>query len=96
MYDPPGISCPTSYSIESADEVCHVQLKVRHTSPAIISEFAENPGELGKWRLALLKKISGNPRGIKFFSFASLNVRLNGKTMDMDDLLMIDEYVKFK
>ena len=95
IYHPPGISCPTSYTVDARSEDCKVNLNVMHTKPAIISEFVRNTGELGKLRMALLKRISKNPRGIKFFSKASLALRIDGRTEKLDDLIMIDEYVKF-
>ncbi|HEC41890.1 MAG TPA: hypothetical protein ENI20_03585 [Bacteroides sp.] len=94
-FDPPGISCPQTYTLEAYDEACRVKMNVIHTKPAIISEFVKNTGELGFLRLALLKKISKNPRGIKFFSVASLDLTIDGRTEKLDNMLMIDEYVKF-
>ena len=95
MYDPPGISFPTGYTLEAFDDRYRIKMKITHTKPAIVSEFVENTSELGWLRLALLKKISKNPRGIKFFSNASLEIIFDGQTTNLDDLILIDEYVKF-
>lgn len=95
QYDPPGITCPASYTLEASCDTCHVLLSVEHISPAIVSAFAENPSSLGKWKKTLLKRMSRNPRGIKFFSIARMEITIEGKTEKLEDLFMIDEIVVF-
>jgi len=94
VINPPGISCPVSYSIEASSQRLQVSLKVVHLKPAIVSEFAKNPKELGRFRLALLRQLSRDPRGIKFYSTASLELVLDGQTRKLNEVLMIDEYVR--
>lgn len=94
-YDPPGISCPESFSIRGTAGEIDLRMKVRHLKPAVISEFIENPKDLGRLKHQLLKKISKDPRGIKFFSEADVELSYPDRNMQLSDLLMIDEYVIF-
>jgi len=91
----PGITCPASYRIEAADDSTRVSIEVRHIKPAIVSAFTDNPEKLGKLRRTILKKLAREPRGIKFFSSATCEITLKGKTKTVEDQLMIDEFVVF-
>lgn len=94
-FDPPGISGPVSYIVQASSQRMQLNLNVVHLKPAIVSEFMENPKELGRLGLAILRQISREPKGIKFYSSASLEFVLNGHTRRLDKVFMIDEYVKF-
>ncbi|MCK5067634.1 MAG: hypothetical protein KAR16_09350 [Bacteroidales bacterium] len=91
----PGITCPASYMIKASSQRMQLALKVVHLKPAIVSEFMENLKELGRLGLAILRRISREPRGIKFYSSACLEFVLDGQTRKLDEVFMIDEYVKF-
>lgn len=94
-YAPPGISCPVSYRVEATSQRMQLSLEVIHLKPAIVSEFMKNPKELGRFRMEILRKISRNPRGIKFYSFATLEYKFDGRIHRLDKVFMIDEYVCF-
>jgi hypothetical protein len=94
-FDPPGISCPVSYRVEATSQRIQLTLEVIHLKPAIVSEFMKNPKELGRFRMEILRKISRNPRGIKFYSFATLEYKFDGRIHRLDKVFMIDEYVCF-
>ena len=93
-FEPPGISCPASYMIEANTDRLQLVLKVHHLKHAIVSEFMENPKELGRLRLAVLRRISSEPRGIKFYSSASLEYKFDGQPRKQHEIFMIDESVK--
>lgn len=93
--EPPGISCPAYYVVKGSSQRMQLVLKVAHLKSAIVSEFMENPKELGRLGLFVLRRISKEPKGIKFYSSASLEFALDGKTQKLDEILMIDEYVRF-
>lgn len=94
-FEPPGISCPGSYVIEARSDRIQLVIKVIHLKHAIVSEFLENPKELGRLRMAVLRLISREPRGIKFYSSANLEFSLDGKIQKLEEIFMIDEYVSF-
>ena len=91
----PGISCPASYVVEGSSQRMQLLLKVVHLKPAIVSEFMKNPKELGRFGLAVLRGISKEPRGIKFYSSASLEYKFDGQKRRLNEVFMIDEYVGF-
>jgi len=93
---PPNISCPVSYKVEASSERIKLVLKVVHLKQAIVSEFLKSPKELGRLPMALLRRFTREPNGIKFFSLASLEFELDGQNRKLDEVLMIDEYVRFK
>lgn len=93
--EPPGISCPVCYVVEGSSQGLQLVLKVAHLKTAIISEFMENPKELGRHGLSVLRRISKEPKGIKFYSSASLEFTRDGQTQKLDEVLIIDEYVRF-
>jgi len=95
QYNPPGILAPESYSLEASGDTLQVVLSVEHLKPAVISEFAETPEDMGRFRRALLKRISRDPRGIKFNAISRLEISQGGKTQILDEIHMIDEFVVF-
>lgn len=93
---PPDISCPVSYIVEASSQRIKLVLKVVHLKRAIVSEFMKNPKELGRLPMAMMRRLTREPKGIKFFSLASLEFELDGQNRKLDEVLMIDEYVRFK
>jgi hypothetical protein len=93
-FEPPGISCPGSYMIEASSDRMQLVLNVVHLKQAIVSEFMENPKELGRLRLAVLRRISREPKGIKFYSSASVEYKFDGQARKQNEIFMIDEYVR--
>lgn len=95
-FNPPGISCPVSYRMSAVSRGMKLSLVVMHLKPAIVSEFTENPKELGPFRQALLRHLIRGPKGIKFYSKARLEMEIEGRTVQMDEIFFIDEYVRFR
>jgi len=93
-YNPPGISSPVSYRMKASSYKMKLVLEVLHLKQAVVSEFAENPKELGHLRLLLLRRFMGEPKGIKFYASCKLKMELEGVTRILDEVIMIDEYVR--
>ena len=91
-----GISVPASYTPECRNDSIRLELKVKHYEPAIVSRFTDTQDSLGRYRRKLLKWISGDPKGIKFYSSADISLE-SGETINtIHEVLMISEYVKFQ
>ena len=95
QYNPPGILAPVSYRLEASEDTLQVVLTVEHSKPAVISEFTKTPERIGRFRRVLLKRISRDPRGIKFNAIAKLEFSQEGKIQILDEIHMIDEFVVF-
>lgn len=90
-----GISCPSAYHIQAGNSSLAISLEVRHIKPAIVSAFSDIPNTPGRVGKSLTKKLLRNPRGGKFFSSARIEIMESGNKKLVDQLFMIDEYVKF-
>jgi hypothetical protein len=94
LYDPPHLSCPLSFIMDVKGKV-RISLSIRHIAPAVTSEFLDNLLDMGRLMQAVLRRIAKNPRGIKFFSLASMEIHTESTTLKLKEIPMIDEYVSF-
>ena len=90
-----GISCPTAYHIQAKNNSLEISLEVRHIKPAIVSSFSDIPGTSGRLKKSLTKMLLRNPKGGKFFSSAKIEITESGNKKLVDQIIMIDEYIKF-
>jgi len=95
FYEDLDFAIPDSYLVEAWDDSLQLKLSIHHHYPAIKSSFIDNPEKLGRIGRRILKKISRNPRGIKFFSSAQLEITDKDKKEVLQCPLMIDEFVVF-
>lgn len=73
-----------------------LRLGLRREHVALESGFLA-PEEAGARLFSpLLRRWAKDPRGIKYFSRADLEIAAGGKTVDLKGLRCIDEYVKFR
>jgi len=90
-----GISTPSNYTLTAASGNISIELEISHLKEAIVSEFWKNPREMGRLARGMLRHLSKEPRGIKYFSSARLKLDFRGQVLTMSEVLMIDEYVRF-
>ncbi|MGW8316237.1 MAG: hypothetical protein ACWGNV_11595, partial [Bacteroidales bacterium] len=91
QWEPPGISCPGSYLMKAGTERIQLALFVTHLKPAVISEFLEGPEELGRISRTVVRWISTEPKGIKFYATANLECTLDGETRKLEEIFMKGE-----
>jgi len=87
---------PESSALEAGDGSLALRLELRHERVAVESGFLA-PEETGSRRFSsLLRRWAKDPKGIKFFSRADLELRSGGTTATLSGLRCIDEYVRFR
>jgi len=73
-----GISAPSAYVLTAASGNIIIELEIKHLKEAIVSEFWKNPREIGKVARGMLRHLSKEPRGIKYYSSARLDLNFQG------------------
>ncbi|MBM3330493.1 hypothetical protein FJY68_01420 [candidate division WOR-3 bacterium] len=80
-----GIACPSRYRLNATGPGLGVELDVVHESAAVESEFISGP---------LLRRITRNPRGVKFTGRAVARIEHSGTTL-RTEVPLLDEYALF-
>ena len=90
------LSYPENYILELESGDLHIRLEIANHKICIVNDFMDYREQYGNLITWLLKKVSGNPRGIKFLAEADIEVRKGRKLSRMKKHALIDEYVKFR
>lgn len=93
-YDPPNLSCPLSFILDATGTI-QLRLRVQHGEPGVISEFIDNLSGMGKLQQAIIRWLSRNPRGIKFFARGTIEITQGSDRHTLEEIPMINEYVRF-
>jgi hypothetical protein len=72
-----------------------IRIEIHDHIELIISEFMDLQKQYNKLFTGILKKISGNPKGIKFIAKANIVLEQNDRKLYFQNLPLIDEYVRF-
>jgi hypothetical protein len=85
---------PYRYQIEGQGPAGTIRLTVEHIDPGLPSDFigAPEPFALGRKALRFLAQ---NPRGAKFFSWASVLLEEGEVRTEINHAMLIDEFVRF-
>jgi hypothetical protein len=81
-----GIRCPERYRLLATGPELRVELEVIHDRAAVESEFIS--------RSPLLRRITRNPRGVKFTGRAVIKAEHSGRVFNAE-LPLVDEYAIF-
>ncbi len=88
-------SCPEAYEIKGDANGSVLTIRLDHISDATVSTFLDTDiisGSLQRW---LVRRLSKDPRGVKSFAKASVELASTAGSLSVDDILCIDEYVRF-
>jgi len=86
---------PDGYKLSAHDSEMEIVLSVERLRHAVVSDFVEDQRMANPFLKTVYRSISRNPKGIKFFSKASLTVAGRTVRREFKDVLCIDEFVRF-
>lgn len=89
------INYPVAYEIRGKKDDLNIHIQVKHLQEAVRSTFVDQKEMKNGFQYNLIRYLSKNPRGIKFFSMASIVVESLTKRQKIDDVIFIDEFVEF-
>lgn len=87
--------CPETYEIKGEANGSVLTIRVDHVSDAAVSTFLDTDSIPGRLRRRLVRELSKDPRGAKSFAKASVELEGTAGSLSVDDILCIDEYVRF-
>jgi len=87
---------PESYRLTGKGTDSRFEIKVEHIKAAVISKFIDSIQSRGKNRKKIFKKLTGDPKGIKFHSVADIKLEYHDKNKLLSGASLISEYVRFK
>ena len=88
-------SCPEAYEIKGDANGSVLTIRLDHISDAAVSTFLDTDSVSGSLQRWLVRKLSRDPRGVKSFAKASVKLTGTAGILSVDDILCIDEYVRF-
>jgi hypothetical protein len=71
-------------------------LEISGHQEMVLNDFMDYRDEYGRLATWFLRRISGNPKGIKFRASVDVSVQTGDEVQKIKDSLMIDEYVEFQ
>ncbi len=86
---------PDRYSIATKNSEATLEITVYNHSEMIINDFMGDAGYMGRLALQILRKVTKNPRGIKFLATADVKMHIRGSVFEYSNLPIIDEYNVF-
>jgi hypothetical protein len=89
------LTYPSEYEIRGTLHDINIAIQIKHLQEAAHSTFVDHQEMNHKLQSHLTRYLSKNPRGIKFFSQANLQIEITHKKETFNDVLFIDEYVEF-
>jgi hypothetical protein len=90
-----GLDYPEIYQIDGRSAQLSVRLTITHEFPAVESRFLDTPEGMSKMLARFLKRMSHDPKGIKFFSRVAGIIELPDKQIELTGDVLISEYVAF-
>jgi hypothetical protein len=89
------INYPVSYEIQGKKDGLNITIQIKHLQEAAISTFVDQKEIKNGLQHRLIRYLSKNPRGIKFFSKASIVIESSNGKQKIEDVIFVDEYVEF-
>lgn len=89
------INYPDKYIIKAHKDDFLITIKIEHVKKATESSFILRDDFNNSYQYNLFKLLSRDPKGLKFFARAEITIIEGDKKYNLDDILLIDEYVKF-
>jgi hypothetical protein len=88
-----GLAYPGQVDLQAESETAQVSVRLRHSAIAVESGFMDdvNAGLLH----GLVRTITKNPRGSKFFARADVRLEHQGTRLELSAVPCINEYVRF-
>jgi len=83
------------YIIRGQNSELSIIIEISDHHEMILNDFMDYKKEYGHLATGILRRISHNPRGIKFWAMADVIVNLNDKEYSFEKVPLIDEYVEF-
>jgi hypothetical protein len=86
---------PSRYELRAEDRDLGIVVSVDRIQEAVVSDFLDDQRIANPAQRMLYTWIGKDPRGIKFFSIASLRITGKGIDRELHQITMIDEFVRF-
>jgi hypothetical protein len=83
---------PAGYEVKASSGACRVHLNVRHAAAIQESSFIDHQQMKSAVARYILKKLTRNPRGTKWLSYADVILEEAGTKREFRDVPMIDEF----
>lgn len=90
-----NLSFADEYCISAQNAELSISIRVRAHEEMILNDFMDIREEYGRLAELLIRRISRNPRGIKFRAVADVRIQSAGSVMSFGDIEFVDEYVEF-
>ena len=90
-----GVSYPDRYQLRAESPTAEVLVTVTRIQEAVVSQFLGEKQVANPLQRAVYRRVSGNPRGIKFLSEATTVLKIDGTRSEFRGIPMIDEWVAF-
>jgi hypothetical protein len=88
-----GLTYPSQVDLQAKNETAQVSVRLIHSAVAIESGFMDDV-KAGLFS-GLVRSVTKNPRGGKFFARADVLLEHQGTRLELSDVPCIDEYVRF-
>jgi hypothetical protein len=86
---------PVRYDLKAENSDAILSLSAERIQEAIVSDFMEDQHMTNRVQALIYRRISRNPRGVKFFSKGSIRVTGEKFGHELTDVVFIDEFVRF-
>ena len=83
---------PDIYSIVAKNSEANLEITVYNHREMILNDFMGDATYMGQLALQILRKVTKNPRGIKFIATADVKMHSPGSVLEYFSLPIIDEY----
>jgi hypothetical protein len=90
-----NIYYPDKYSIVAKNPGSTLEISVYNHREMIINDFIGDATYTGRLALQILRKVTKNPRGIKFMAAADIKMHSPDSVLEYSNLSIIDEYGVF-
>lgn len=89
------LTYPDSYEVRGRSNGADITIRINHIANAAVSRFLDTEeikNALGRW---IVRKLSKDPNGIKFFAKANVEFTSPTGRVELNDVTCIDEFVQF-
>jgi len=83
---------PDIYSIVAKNSEANLEITVYNHREMILNDFMGDATYMGQLALQILRKVTKNPRGVKFIATADVKMHSPGSVLEYFSLPIIDEY----
>jgi len=86
---------PVRYDLSAENADAALSISAERIQEAVVSDFMKDQQMTNRVQALIYRGISRNPRGVKFFSKASIRVTGGKIRHELTDVVFIDEFVRF-